>query len=229
MSITAVLGIHPRNRVSASSSLVPRKSPERSRTASGKAWRACRQDRMPLRPKTPHRVGLIRGGSFRLSSVHEPPTTPTPNTVRHETRSARQSREAVKMAGKRRARPDPESPESLRGNRLIKPINHLIEKLHSVGTARDAAGNRKLFFDQYATLLLLYFFTPSLDSLRALQEATGRGENPGKNWGSRAPPSARSARPHASSTPPWSNRSSKNWPRRPSPWHAAARPRPSVA
>ena len=78
------------------------------------------------------------------------------------------------MAGKRRqARVDPESPESLRGNRLIKPINHLIEKLHDVGTDRDRAGNRKLFFDQYATLLLLYFFTPSLDSLRALQEATG--------------------------------------------------------
>lgn len=78
------------------------------------------------------------------------------------------------MAGKRRqARADPESPESLRGNRLIKPISHLIEKLHTVGTERDRAGNRKLFFDQYATLLLLYFFTPSLGSLRALQEATG--------------------------------------------------------
>jgi hypothetical protein len=78
------------------------------------------------------------------------------------------------MAGKRRpARPDPESPESLRGHRLIKPIKHLIENLHDVGTQRDQAGNRKLFFDQYATLLLLYFFTPALTSLRALQEATG--------------------------------------------------------
>ena len=78
------------------------------------------------------------------------------------------------MAEKRRpARPDPESPESLRGNRLIKPIEHLIERLHTVGTQRDHAGNRKLFFDQYATLLLLYFFTPALTSLRALQEATG--------------------------------------------------------
>jgi hypothetical protein len=78
------------------------------------------------------------------------------------------------MAGKRR-RPIEivEAGESLRGNRLIKPINHLIEKLYDAGTERDHAGNRKLFFDQYATLLLLYFFTPSLDSLRALQEATG--------------------------------------------------------
>src|SRR4051812_47754271 len=78
------------------------------------------------------------------------------------------------MSEKRRNDRKPsEADESLRGNRLIKPINHLIEKLHDVGTERDHAGNRKLFFDQYATLLLLYFFTPSLDSLRALQEATG--------------------------------------------------------
>ena len=78
------------------------------------------------------------------------------------------------MAGRRRAdRETDKAEESFRGNRLIKPINHLIEKLHHVGTDRDHAGNRKLFFDQYATLLLLYFFTPSLNSLRALQEATG--------------------------------------------------------
>ena len=78
------------------------------------------------------------------------------------------------MAGKRRRDREPgQAPESLRGNRLIKPIRHLIEKLHPVGTERDKAGNRKLFFDQYATLLLIYFFTPSLDSLQALQEATG--------------------------------------------------------
>lgn len=79
------------------------------------------------------------------------------------------------MAGKRRKPVEivETTGESLRGNRLIKPIHHLVEKLHDVGTERDHAGNRKLFFDQYATLLLLYFFTPSLDSLRALQEATG--------------------------------------------------------
>jgi Transposase DDE domain len=78
------------------------------------------------------------------------------------------------MAGKRRRdRETGPTPESLRGNRLIKPIRHLIGELHAVGTERDQAANRKLFFDQYATLLLIYFFTPSLDSLRALQEATG--------------------------------------------------------
>jgi hypothetical protein len=77
------------------------------------------------------------------------------------------------MAGKRRKPIEIGEPEqSLRGNRLIKPINHLIEKLHDVGTQRDHAGNRKLFFDQYATLLLLYFCNASLTSLRGLQGAT---------------------------------------------------------
>ena len=78
------------------------------------------------------------------------------------------------MVGKRRNDREPsEAAGSLRGNRLLKPIKHLIERLHHVGTKRDRAGNRKLFFDQYASLLLLYFFNPSLTSLRALQKVTG--------------------------------------------------------
>ncbi len=78
------------------------------------------------------------------------------------------------MAGKRRkALEIAETEPSLRGNRLIKPIKHLIDKLHDVGTQRDKAGHRKLFFDQYASLLLLYFCNSTLTSLRALQEATG--------------------------------------------------------
>jgi hypothetical protein len=42
-----------------------------------------------------------------------------------------------------------------------------------VGTARDRAGNRQLFDDQYATLLLLYFFTPTVTSLRGRQQVSG--------------------------------------------------------
>jgi hypothetical protein len=41
-----------------------------------------------------------------------------------------------------------------------------------VGTARDRAGNRQLFYDQYATLLLLYFFTPTVTSLRGIQQVS---------------------------------------------------------
>ncbi len=60
----------------------------------------------------------------------------------------------------------------LLGTRLMKPIAPLLARLHTAHTGRDRAGNRQLFFDQYASLLLVYFFTPALESLRALQHAT---------------------------------------------------------
>jgi hypothetical protein len=51
-------------------------------------------------------------------------------------------------------------------------VGHLLERLHSTATERDRAGNRQLFYDHYATLLLLYFFTPTVTSLRGLQQLT---------------------------------------------------------
>jgi hypothetical protein len=79
------------------------------------------------------------------------------------------------MAGRRRNDPLKRgaSRQTLVGMRMLKPIQDLIEQLHDVGTERDRAGNRKLTCDRYVTLLLLYFFNPSLTSLRALQQMTG--------------------------------------------------------
>lgn len=73
------------------------------------------------------------------------------------------------MAGKRR---DQDSEVPLQGTRMIQQMRHLLTRLHGAATARDRAGNRQLFFDQYLSLLLLYFFTPALHSLRGLQQAT---------------------------------------------------------
>lgn len=56
--------------------------------------------------------------------------------------------------------------------KLIKPLRKLLKQVHAAGTERDRAGNRKLFYDQYLSLLLLYFVNPSLNSLRALQNAS---------------------------------------------------------
>jgi hypothetical protein len=42
----------------------------------------------------------------------------------------------------------------------------------AAGTERDRAGSRQLFYDQHATLLLLYFLSPMVTSLRSLQQAT---------------------------------------------------------
>jgi hypothetical protein len=53
---------------------------------------------------------------------------------------------------------------------LLQP---LLEKLHDAGTERDRAGNRVLFYDQYASMILLYFFNPVLSSLRGIRQASG--------------------------------------------------------
>jgi hypothetical protein len=62
--------------------------------------------------------------------------------------------------------------KDLSGFKYFKVLNPLLERLHDLGTERDQAGNRQLFFDQYAALLLLYFFNPILTSLRGIQQAT---------------------------------------------------------
>jgi hypothetical protein len=56
------------------------------------------------------------------------------------------------------------------GVKYLRLVGTLLEALHEGGTERDRAGNRQLFYDQYATLLLLYFFTPTVTSLRGLQQ-----------------------------------------------------------
>ena len=45
-------------------------------------------------------------------------------------------------------------------------------RLRDFGTERDRSGNRQLFYDQYVCLLLLYFFSPTITSLRSLQQAS---------------------------------------------------------
>jgi Transposase DDE domain len=58
------------------------------------------------------------------------------------------------------------------GLRYLQRLRPLRDRLRADGTARDKAGNRRLFLDQYLGLLLVYFFSPALTSLRALQRAT---------------------------------------------------------
>ncbi len=62
--------------------------------------------------------------------------------------------------------------EDLEGFKYFKVLKPFVERLHCVGTEGDRAGNRKLFFDQYGSLLLLYFFNPIVSSLRGLQQAS---------------------------------------------------------
>jgi hypothetical protein len=61
----------------------------------------------------------------------------------------------------------------LQGLKYFKVLGPLLQRLHDHATARDRAGNRVLHYDQYAALLLLYFFNPIVTSLRGIQQASG--------------------------------------------------------
>jgi hypothetical protein len=60
----------------------------------------------------------------------------------------------------------------VQGFKYVRLVGQLLERLHGAATERDRAGNRQLFYAHSATLLLLYFFTPTVTSLRGLQHLT---------------------------------------------------------
>jgi hypothetical protein len=62
--------------------------------------------------------------------------------------------------------------KNVQGLKYFHQLQPLLARLHEVGTESDRSGNRQLFFNDYAALILLFFFNPSLDSLRALQQAS---------------------------------------------------------
>jgi hypothetical protein len=64
----------------------------------------------------------------------------------------------------------------LQGFKYFRLIGPLLERLQAIGTECDRAHNRQLFYDQYVSLLLLYFFNPVLTSLRGLQQASTLGK-----------------------------------------------------
>ena len=67
---------------------------------------------------------------------------------------------------------EPIEASELEGFKYFKIISKLLKRLEAVGTARDKANSRKLFCDDYVSLLLLYFFSPVITSMRALQQAS---------------------------------------------------------
>lgn len=66
----------------------------------------------------------------------------------------------------------PLNPRKLQGFKYFSLVSDLLQRLRPVGTSRDKAGNRRLFFDQYAALLLLYYFNPTVTTLRGIRQFT---------------------------------------------------------
>jgi len=73
------------------------------------------------------------------------------------------------VAGKRR---DDVREEDVTGLKYFDKLAPLLARLHKVGCGRDKAGNRKLHFDQYCMLVLLFLFNPVVRSLRAIEQAS---------------------------------------------------------
>jgi hypothetical protein len=73
------------------------------------------------------------------------------------------------MAGKKR---EDVREEDVTGLKYFDKLAPLLARLHDVGCQRDKAGNRKLHFDQYCLLVLLFLFNPVVRSLRAIEQAS---------------------------------------------------------
>jgi Transposase DDE domain len=73
------------------------------------------------------------------------------------------------------AEPSDDSPldgRKLQGLKYLDKLLPLFDRLHDIGCRRDRAGNRKLHFDHYCALILLFLLNPVLRSFRALQQAS---------------------------------------------------------
>ena len=73
------------------------------------------------------------------------------------------------MAGKAKPKIHEKDLQGFKHFRLLLPA---LERLHTSGCACDKAGNRKLHFDEYCALILLFMFNPIVSSLRAIQQAS---------------------------------------------------------
>ena len=66
----------------------------------------------------------------------------------------------------------PTTAVEVRSVKLVSRANQLFARLREAGTERDTAGNRRLLYSHYASLVLLGLFNPAMQSLRGLHEAS---------------------------------------------------------
>jgi hypothetical protein len=66
---------------------------------------------------------------------------------------------------------EPLQAEQVQSLKHLKHLLPLFQRLHEVGCERDTAHSRKLHFDGYCALVMLYLFNPLIRALRTLQQA----------------------------------------------------------
>jgi hypothetical protein len=60
----------------------------------------------------------------------------------------------------------------VQGVKYLDRVLPRLKRLHGAGCERDKAGNRDLHMDQYCALILLFLFSPVVDSLRSIQRVS---------------------------------------------------------
>jgi hypothetical protein len=76
--------------------------------------------------------------------------------------------------------PAPVTAQDLQGFQYFRLLGPLCDHLPTAGTERDRAGHRQVFYDQYATWLLLSFFNPTVTSWRGRQQTTTLAQVPAR-------------------------------------------------
>jgi hypothetical protein len=68
--------------------------------------------------------------------------------------------------------PAPVDANVLQGLKYFDRLDPFLRRLHEVGCEHDTAHNRKLHYDQYCMLILLFLFNPAVKTLRGLQQTS---------------------------------------------------------
>jgi hypothetical protein len=76
------------------------------------------------------------------------------------------------MAASKRERRKKIEESDVTGLKYFDQLAPLLERLHDEGCERDRAGNRRLHYDKYCLLMLIYLFNPIVTSLRGVQQAS---------------------------------------------------------
>lgn len=104
-----------------------------------------------------------------LAGQNASPQHANKQTDDKEKRKSRQAQTQQKPSRKKKKI----TASDISGLKYFVQLAPLLESLHDAGCQRDKAHNRELFYDQLCLLMLLAMFNPIVDSLRALEQASG--------------------------------------------------------
>lgn len=122
------------------------------------------QDPLGQETSRQQRRRLERAQRRNTNTAEEPPGAET-------TEGAAASANTAAPPRGRPKRPDVTAGD-VTGLKYFEKLAPLLERLHDVGCERDRAGNRDLHYDQLCLLLLLGLFSPVVEGLRGLQQAS---------------------------------------------------------